>query len=164
MNTLCQLFVSDIPVKFSGLHQVSYVFQADMEKQNTTISFYDGNTKIGSGVYEGLYEGVTSLVLGDQLYLETATGEALESEEYRGKMLEMRLWNKALSEGEIQQYAKKRLTGYESGLLDNFALNEGKGKNCYNKAVGGTDLLLRSATWSVPAGLSVKLDGEKASR
>ncbi len=156
-----EVFVSDEPVKFSGLHQVSYVFKADSEKQNTTISFYDGNTKIGSGVYEGLYEGVTPLVLGDQLYLETATGEALESEEYRGKMLEMRLWNKALSEGEIQQYAKKRLTGYESGLLDNFALNEGKGKNCYNKAVGGTDLLLRSATWSVPAGLSVKLDGEK---
>ena len=156
-----EVFVSDEPVKFSGLHQVSYVFKADSEKQNTTISFYDGNTKIGSGVYEGLYEGVTPLVLGDQLYLETATGEALESEEYRGKMLELRLWNKALSEGEIQQYAKKRLTGYESGLLDNFALNEGKGKNCYNKAVGGTDLLLRSATWSVPAGLSVKLDGEK---
>ena len=156
-----EVFVSDEPVKFSGLHQVSYVFKADSEKQNTTISFYDGNTKIGSGVYEGLYEGVTPLILGDQLYLETATGEALESEEYRGKMLEMRLWNKALSEGEIQQYAKKRLTGYESGLLDNFALNEGKGKNCYNKAVGGTDLLLRSATWSVPAGLSVKLDGEK---
>lgn len=156
-----EVFVSDVPVKFSGLHQVSYVFKTDMDKQNTTISFYDGNTMIGSSVYEGLYEGVTSLVLGDRFYLETTTGEAFESEEYRGKMLELRLWNKALSEGEIQQYAKKRLTGYESGLLDNFALNEGKGKNCYNKAVGGSDLLLRSATWSVPAGLSVKLDGEK---
>lgn len=156
-----QVFVSDIPVKFSSLHQVSYVFQADIEKQNTTISFYDGNTKIGSGLYEGLYEGVTPIVLGDRFYAEYAEGELFDSEEYSGKMLEFRLWNKALSENEIQQYAKKRLTGYESGLLDNYALNEGQGKNCYNKAVGGTDLLLRSATWSVPAGLSVKLDGEK---
>lgn len=157
-----EVFLSDRPVEFSGLHQVSYVFDVDIEHQRTNISFYDGNTKIGTGVYEGLYDGVSNLVLGSAFVLDTPlTPGSFESEEYRGTMLELRLWNKALSEGEITQYAKKRLTGYESGLLDNFALNEGKGTICYNKAVGGTDLQLVSATWSLPAGLSMKLDGEK---
>ena len=154
-----QPFYSDKPVEFSGLHQVSYVFTADMEKQQTNIAFYDGNTKIGEAVYEGIYDGMGTLLLGNRFVLDTDTD--FESEDYRGTMLEMRIWNKALSENEIKQYGKKRLTGYESGLLDNFALNEGKGTICYNKAVGGTDLTLYSATWNVPAGLSVKLDGEK---
>ena len=147
-------FVSDKPVEFSGLHQVSYVFDVDIEKQTTNIVFYDGNTKIGEAVYDGLYEGTGGVTLGDQF-------QPYDSDDFRGTMLELRIWNKALSENEIKQYAKKRLTGYESGLLDNFALNEGKGDICYNKAVGGTDLMLSSATWKVPAGLSVKLDGEK---
>ena len=155
-----EVFVSDKPVEFSGLHQVSYVFNVDTEKLQTKILFYDGNIKIGEGIYEGIYECVGFVVLGSS-FLFDEDDEPFESESYRGSMLEFRIWNKALSESEIKQHAKKHLTGYEAGLLDNFPMNEGQGKVSYNKAVGGTDLLLTAATWRVPAGLSAKLDGEK---
>ena len=61
-----QTFYSDRAVAFSGLHQICYVFKADLEKEKTTISFFDGNTYIGGGIYDGLYNGATRMQLGGQ--------------------------------------------------------------------------------------------------
>ena len=157
-------YYSEQPIQFNGLHHISIVFRADVENSKTYIDFYDGNTKIGTGTYDKLYEGVGPISLGPGLHYKTLSWFRLvekDTDPYQGTMLEFRLWNKALGEEEISRYAKKRLTGYEPGLLDNFALSEGRGNVCINKALGGSDLMLKGATWSVPAGLSVKLDGQQ---
>ena len=157
-------YYSEQPIQFNGLHHISIVFRADVENSKTYIDFYDGNTKIGTGTYDKLYEGVGPISLGPGLHYKTLGWFRFvekDTDPYQGTMLEFRLWNKALGEEEISRYAKKRLTGYEPGLLDNFALSEGRGNVCINKALGGSDLMLKGATWSVPAGLSVKLDGQQ---
>ena len=151
-------YYSDRPVEFSGLHQICYVFKTDLEKEKTTIAFYDGNTYIGGGTYNAIYSGSTRLQVGGKTYVEEWPGTE-EIEGYRGALLEFRIWNKALTESDIKQYSKKRLTGYELGLLDNYALNEGKGDISYDKTVSGADLELIMPVWSLPAGLSAKLDG-----
>ena len=76
-------------------------------------------------------------------------------------MLEFRLWNRALSIGEMSEYSQKRLTGYELGLLDNFPLNEGQGKYSFNRVVSGSDLAVEEAAWNVPDGIGMILDGKE---
>ena len=82
-------------------------------------------------------------------------------EPYEGSMLELRLWNTAMRAAELSKYARKVLTGYELHLIDNYALNEGNGRYCYDKAVGGNDMVVTGTSWVVPDGISLKLDGEK---
>ncbi|MBR1713281.1 MAG: hypothetical protein IJ722_07745 [Alloprevotella sp.] len=147
------VYTSTEPVSFNGLHQVSYVFESDIEKQQTTIRFYDGTKKIGESVYPNLYEGYGHVLLGQGNGLIPGNGL------YEGEMLEFRLWNRALSTAEISDYALKRLTGYELGLLDNYPLNEGKGDYSYNRVGSGSDLILLGASWKVPDGIGMKLDG-----
>ena len=149
------------PVTFNGFKQIAYVFDPDVKEKKTQIHFYDGSTNIGTATYEGVYDKMGQLGLGlpftnpkTKKTDETTTG-------YKGRMLEFRLWNKALKSSELSEYGQRELTGYELGLTDNYPMNEGKGDVCYDKAIGGADLQLVSATWSVPAGLSLKLDGKE---
>ena len=131
-------------VNFEDLHHVAYVFDVDEEENLTNVTFYDGTKNIGRSSFEGMYNGTSNLVLGNN---------------FEGEMLEVRLWNKAMTSAELGTYAQKRLTGYELGLLDNYPMNEGSGDYAYDKAVGSNDLRLVGTTWKVPDGISMKLDG-----
>lgn len=79
-------------------------------------------------------------------------------------MLEFRLWNRAMSGGDLADYAKKKLTGYETGLLDYYPLNEGDGDWAYDKAAGSMDLTLTGTSWKRPAGISIAFKGDKGLR
>ena len=159
---------SDKSVDLSELRQVAYIFDVDEEQNTTKVSFYDGEDIIGTKTFKGMYAGNGWLNFGAETMLwysdedEEEEQKRLDWSDYEGDMLEARLWNKAMSENELQTYAKKRLTGYELGLLDNYPMNEGHGCYAYDKAVGSNDLEMRGdATWKVPGGMSLKLDGEK---
>ena len=156
-----QVVYSKEAIDFNGFRQIAYVFDTDVEEKKTQIHFYDGTKNIGTATYDGVYDMMGGLMMGIPFY----NPQTMETDEattgYKGRMLEFRLWNKALGPGELSQYGQKELTGYELGLTDNYPMNEGKGDVCYDKAVGGADLQLVSATWSVPAGLSLKLDGKE---
>ena len=136
-------------VNFEDLHHVAYVFDVDEEENLTNVTFYDGTKAIGRSSFEGMYDGTSNLVLGNN---------------FEGEMLEVRLWNKAMTSAELGTYAQKRLTGYELGLLDNYPMNEGSGDYAYDKAVGSNDLRLVGTTWKVPDGISMKLDGTEGIR
>ena len=152
---------SDKTVDLTELRQVAYIFDVDEEQNTTKVSFYDGENIIGSGSFKGMYGGNSWLSFGR--YANYNTEYTLNDwNHYEGEMLEARLWNKAMSKDELQTYAKKRLTGYELGLLDNYPMNEGHDKYAYDKAVGSNDLEMRGdATWKVPDGISLKLDGSE---
>ena len=151
-------------VDLSELRQVAYIFDVDEEKNSTNVSFYDGEDIIGTSSFKGMYGGNAWLNFGidsQQNYTDNEP-EHPEYNNYEGEMLEVRLWNKAMSKGELQTYAGKRLTGYELGLLDNYPMNEGNGQYAYDKGIGSNDLEMRGdATWKVPGGISLKLDGVK---
>ena len=152
-------FNSTEPVDFNGLHQVAYVFNSDLEAQTTSVSFYDGSKEIGTFTLPRLYGGSGRYYLGTRV-----NGGLYNRDSYQGEMLEFRLWNRALSLGELNDYRMKRLTGYELGLMDNYPLNEGTGDYSYNCTKNGGDLKIDRATWKVPDGISMKLDGEKGFR
>ena len=152
-------YYSNEAISFNGLHQVEYVMEADADERLTTISFYDGTKSIGRAQHQGLYEGTGRYNLGgNNLYIKE------DISNYEGEMLEFRLWNRALSVGEMSEYAQKPLTGYELGLMDNFPLNEGQGDYSYNTVVSGGDLLVKGTEWHVPDGIGMTLDGERGFR
>ncbi|MBR3531466.1 MAG: hypothetical protein IKN83_08885 [Bacteroidaceae bacterium] len=154
-------------IDFSGLRQVSFVIQPDINTQTTQVSFYDGTNPIGSFNYNHLYNGTGSYSLGvtsQYEYDNSDVSQDWEGTNYEGEMLEFRLWNRALSIGEMNEYAQKRLTGYELGLLDNFPLNEGQGDYSFNRVVSGSDLSVNEAAWNVPDGIGMKLDGKEGFR
>ncbi len=157
-----QMVEGNKPITFTALRQLNYVFETNDEQKNTEVRFYDGNAPVGSGTIDGIYEGNGPISLGSDIQGIIYNTEDPALAVYRGDMLELRLWNRALSTGEMADYAQKRLTGYELGLVDNWPMNEAKGTYAYDRAVGGADIrLVDNVTWKTPNGMSLKLDGEK---
>ena len=97
------------------MHQVAYA--VDQSSDGITVNFFDECKPIGSKKITGTYDASTPLVLG------YAVG--FDDDIYKGDMLEFRLWNRSMTENSLDTYGKKKLTGYESGLLDYYPLNEG---------------------------------------
>lgn len=153
------VYFSTDTVSFNALHQVEYVLEADVEARKTRVSFYDGSKNIGSCEHPILYLGTGHMHLGS-----VNPESKHDMSNYEGEMLEFRLWNRALSVGEMNEYRQKRLTGFELGLLDNFPLNEGQGNYSYNTVGSGGDLNVMSAEWNVPDGISMTLDGKQGFR
>jgi hypothetical protein len=138
------------------LHQVAYVL--DQSGDKTTVNFYDGNKAIGSKQLQERYEGASSnIVLGSDFEF---THETL----YKGEMLEFRLWNRAMDAASLGSYSQKKQTGYETGLLDYYPLNEGEGDWAYDKAPGSMDLTLSGTNWKRPVGISMAIKGDKGLR
>ncbi len=147
-----QRVVSDSIVKFTSmLHQVAYALKQNAEEM--TILFFDGTRCIGTKTIAGRYNGVSQLCLGSIIEDDSLW--------YKGEMLEFRLWNRALSASEFNEYGYRRLTGTESGLLDYYWLNEGEGLWTYDRAPGSMDMALIGTSWKLPSGISMKLDGQK---
>ena len=142
---------SDKSIDFNNtLHEVAYAL--DQRGDDMKVNFFDGSTPIGSKPLSDKYEGSSLMLLGAD-----SKGETM----YKGEMLEFRLWNRAMEGGELSSYSNKKLTGYESGLLDYYPMNEGEGELCYDKASGSMDLMLLGTSWKRPAGISMKFDGSK---
>ncbi len=152
-----QVLMSDKSVEFAGLHQVAYAF--GMGKDGMTVTFFDGNTVIGQGTIKGMYDGSGGIVLGQAV--EDQADELADWNAYEGDMLELRIWNRNMSDSEIGKYSQKVLTGYEHGLLSYYKLNEGKGNYSYDYAASGNDLFLGSHSWRHPLGISMKIDGKE---
>lgn len=154
------VFTATTPCKFDGLREVFCVFDADTEKGTTDITFYDGNNLVGAFTYPRLYEGNGGVAIGHSTYYNLLKSD----ENYSGEMLEFRLWNRALTTAEMNSYRQKQLRGSELGLLDNYPLNESDGNYSYNRAAGGSDMVLYGHTWKIPNGIGMKLDSEKGFR
>ncbi len=160
-----QRAVSDSVVRFNGgFRQVA--FALDQSGNDMTVTFFDESNNIGTAKFEGKYDNNAYLKLGmsqrDEYDYTNETVDDLLSQMkfYKGDMLEFRLWNRAMNSTELSSYLRKALTGYESGLVNYYRLNEGKGEFSYDKAVGANDLRLSMATWKRPSGISVKIDGD----
>ena len=147
--------LSDKVVPFNGmLRQVVYTL--DQQADGMAVGFYDGSQKIGSKKIEGKYDNSSTVYVGMDFHNFDKA--------YRGDMLELRLWNHALTAADIAEHGQHTLTGYESGLQDYYPMNEGSGDFCYDKAPGSMDLRLVSTSWKRPGGLALKLDGTRGLR
>ncbi len=150
-----QLALSDSIVRFNNqLREVVYVL--DQSGKDMTVSFYDGSKPIGSKNLTGKYDNSGYLFLGCDF--------TEEEKDYKGDILEFRLWNRAMTSAELNEYGRKQLSGYESGLADYYRLNEGTSTLAYDQAPGSNDLILISTNWKRPSGISVKFDGKQGLR
>lgn len=143
---------SDSVVEFTGMLQ-QVAWSLDQSENDMTINFFDGSTLIGSKQITGKYEGASPMLLGNNVQDF--------DEYYEGDMMEMRLWNRAMSSVEIDVHRNMRLTGYENGLLNYYPMNEGKDNYAYDKAPSAMDLMLVGTTWKRPSGISVAFKGDK---
>ncbi len=146
---------SDSIIDFNNaLQEVAYAL--DQTGDSMTVKFFDGTKPIGIKKLPGKYDAnASSLKVGYNI-----KGENM----YKGDMLEFRLWNRAMDGAAFDAYGRKRLTGYESGLLDYYPMNEGDGTWAYDKAPGSMDLMLIGTTWKRPAGISIAMKGDKGLR
>jgi hypothetical protein len=70
-------------------------------------------------------------------------------DKYKGVMDDVRIWNIALSESNIQNYMNKQLTGTETGLAAYWQFNEGIGDTAFDKTpYGNNGILQGGAIWS----------------
>lgn len=121
------------------------------------VEFYCGTKPVatlsGSGTLPTGYSSVGQLYLGNDPELN-----GMDGLRFSGNMLEVRLWNKALTPAEIENTNMRYLTGYEQGLLAYYPLNEDRGEVAEDKA-SGANIYLHGVEWSIPEGKTMRLDG-----
>lgn len=96
------------------------------------------------------YAGLGLIMLGDG---------SVSNAQYRGRMLEVRVWGKVLNLNEVRAYNNRQLTGYETNLIAYYPLSEGKG-NLANDKGGGATMVLNGLSWNHPEGKSLTLNNQ----
>ena len=118
-----------------------------------SLTFYNGGKDIGTFALTEPYNGTGPLIFG-----RTNEADRTGSTFYEGRMMEARLWYRAMTGGQIgTTYGSKRLTGYEMGLVDYYPMNEGTGDYAIDKTQGANARLINAA-WAMPRGLSLHVD------
>ena len=154
-----QTFVSTDTIVKSGFTQVALVLtQPSLSSvagdfQSPTIAFYNGGKQLGSFKMTEPYNGTGRLIFG-----RTNETDRSKSQYYEGRMMEARLWYRAMTGGQVgTTYGSRRLTGYEMGLVDYYPMNEGTGDYALDKTQGANAQLM-GASWAMPRGWSLSLD------
>lgn len=140
--------MSDKPIDTGGFQHVAMVIDNDKQQ----LRLYNNNVMIGQKD-DVTYDGSGTLIFG-----ATPQHPSQNSECYHGRMLEARLWNRAMDGTLFANYGMKKLTGYEMGLIDYYPMDDGYGTTAEDKAQGA-HLKLSGATWALPRGMSLYLDG-----
>ena len=123
-----------------------------INQQDSTLRFYCDGKSIGGEKLKALYTGTGKLIFG-----RTNENDRMESTYYEGRMMEARLWYRALDVGVFKTYGLHRLTGYEKDLVDYYPMNEGFGDYAIDKTQGANAKLI-GAAWAMPHGMSLHLD------
>ena len=138
--------VSTAEVDTVGFQRVAMVLDND----NKQLSLYN-NMQIGS--WDGItYSGTGHLTFG-------AAEDATDGKEkfFKGRMLQGRLWYRAMDLATLNRYSGRLLTGYELGLADYYPMNDGSGDYAADLAQGA-HLMLSGASWAQPEGMSLMID------
>lgn len=144
-------YLSDSAIVKGAFTQVAM----SINKEDSTLTFYNGGKQIGACTMKEAYNGTGTLIFG-----RTNENDPTESSYYEGRMMEARLWYRAMTGGLIgTTYGSKRLTGYEMGLVDYYPMNEGTGNYALDKTQGA-NAELKGASWAMPRGLSLRIEND----
>ena len=125
---------------------VAMVYDANSE----TVSAFYNYVEVMRASTIGEYKGVGNIEFGRSIANNNA-------KYFKGKMHEVRLWDKKRSSADLQINSMKTLTGLESGLLAYYPMSEGKYATAFDKARGANAEM--QAEWSTPAGKAATFDG-----
>ncbi|MCR5532882.1 MAG: LamG domain-containing protein [Paludibacteraceae bacterium] len=141
-------------IKTGGFTQIALAMQRPAGDRKGLLTFYNGGVILDTFRILESYNGVGPLIFG-----RTNETNRARSTYYRGRMMEARLWYRALTGGEVgTTYGGRRLTGYEMGLVDYYPMNEGTGTYALDHAQGANARLI-NAGWAMPRGWSLRTDG-----
>ena len=137
------------PISTVGFQHVALVLDNDSKQ----LSLYGDDVDVLSDV---TYSGYGPLTFG-----AANLNNSQSISFFEGNMLQGRVWNRAMSEADMNRYLDRLLTGYEMGLVDYYPMNEGSGTYSADMAQGA-HLMLNGATWALPQGMSLKVDKNEA--
>ena len=144
-------YVSDSTIQTGIFTQVAVAINQEQD----SIAFYNGGSLLGRQKLLAHYSGTGKLIFG-----RTNESDRMDSKYYEGRMMEARLWYRAMDRGLVgTTYGYRRLTGYETGLVDYYPMNEGSGDYAVDKTQGANAKLV-GASWAVPRGYSLHLANE----
>ena len=141
--------VSDTVISFKGFQRVALVLDNEHKKLLLYSKYL--NATLDSVAYSGY---------GPLIFGSTQQTDVNKRSHYKGRMLQARVWNRAMDNILLDTYGNQMLTGYEMGLTDYYPMNEGKGDYATDLAQGA-HLTLYGASWAQPRGMSIYLDKEE---
>ena len=146
-----QTYTSEETIASTGFAQVALV----IDNENSKLRFFNGGKQIGEADLAKAYNGTGRLIFG-----RTQESDRTKATYYEGRMMEARLWYRAMTGGLIgTTYGSQRLTGYEMGLVDYYPMNEGTGNYALDKTQGANAQLI-DASWAMPRGMSLHVGRE----
>jgi len=137
-----------------------YVGTGDLSNSwHHVVAQYDGTTRsiwldgnlIGSEVVSGLN------IVNSIAYI--GVSDPIQNDFFSGKISEVSIWDKALTQNDINKTMHSSLRGNEAGLVGYWPLNEGTGLITYDRSLNTNDGTIAGATWidSAPKILGDKL-------
>lgn len=130
---------------------VAVVFDANKE----TASIYQNFKTAVDAQAVSAYSGDGNMEFGRSL----ASGDGY----LKGRMHEVRVWNRVVSAADLQINSLSLLSGGELGLMGYWPMSESKGTLAVDKA-GGANGILSGASWYInPRGKALTLSGNKSS-
>ncbi|HPB32655.1 MAG TPA: hypothetical protein PLB62_14485, partial [Candidatus Sumerlaeota bacterium] len=108
---------------------------------NRKVSLYINGLLFGTQTYAGDVESPA------QVSLQIGTMEGHAGEFWRGKIRQIRLWQKALTRGDIQEDMNHHYSGGDPGLRANWPMNECSGNVITDLAGGHNGTLINGAEW-----------------
>ena len=150
-NNIDATYTTQTAIGSTGFQHVAMVLDHDKQE----LRLYN-NQLIGQ-LSDVKYGGIGTLVFG-----ATAKIDNNDRQYYSGRMLDARVWNRAMDATLFANYGMRQLTGYEMGLIDYYPMDDGYGTNAQDKAQGA-HLQLDGATWALPQGMALHLDSQQSS-
>ena len=152
-----QVCESTEAIDATAFQQVAMVIRHKTKvTESDTLRLLYGSKTIGKLGLEESYTGTGKLIFGRTNELNPNS----KTRYYQGRMMEARLWYRALDDGLVgQTYGSQRLTGHEVGLVDYYPMNDGVGYYATDKAMGAHAKII-GASWANPKGMSLHLEWE----
>ena len=140
------VLLSKEPFKALGFQRVALVLDNKLKRLSIISDKLDA--EMDSIIYSGY---------GPVIFGATNQTDVNKRKYYSGRMLQGRVWNRAMDLNLLNAYGNQMLTGYEMGLTDYYPMNDGKGDYASDGAQGA-HLKLSGTSWALPRGMSLKLD------
>ncbi|MBN1462146.1 MAG: T9SS type A sorting domain-containing protein [Paludibacteraceae bacterium] len=126
---------------------IAMIYDAD---SNKVSAYYNYTEVISRAPVTTPYSGIGNFVLGKSI--------ASESDNYAGKMHNVRVWEKQVTESNLQLNSLIQLAGIEQGLVAYYPMNEGRGETSEDKARGAT-MIMHGTEWAMPDGFAAHTNG-----
>lgn len=146
-----QTFVSEPLEEMDDFTRVIFTYNA----ADSTVHFYGGTKDFTSTKSSN-----ACVITADKdYYYFGGPGDGGDDDlrPFEGRMLEARVWSKALNADEIVTYNQRRLTGYEECLVAYYPMNDARGDIAKDKA-NGANLECSGLTWLNPEGMALHID------